>query len=169
MGRARPNHDLFDQLARGVLMPKHPFLLAIAMALAILLATAPVVAGASMNAWLMSTKCTISGGASGNGYVTLKVGASEIGKSGVNKIVFRIRLIRSATRYGAGIVAAQTSKSSPYFANTASKHSYSNTSRADLGRLHRSYYYRLETVVQFWRTDGPDKILRKVKIVGKSC
>ncbi|HWH36905.1 MAG TPA: hypothetical protein VNT28_03935 [Candidatus Limnocylindrales bacterium] len=150
-------------------MLRHQFLLAMAIALAILLAAAPVVSGASTNAWLISTKCTNSGGASGYGYVTLKVGASEIGKSGVNKIVFRIRLIRSKTRSGAGIVAAQTSNSSRYFPNTARNHSYTNSSRANLDRLHRSYYYRLETVVQFWRTDGPDKILRKIKIVGKSC
>ncbi|MBX3031062.1 MAG: hypothetical protein KF809_13010 [Chloroflexi bacterium] len=114
--------------------------------------------------------CTTSGGKFGYGKVALKLRGYEHGSTPVNYMRARGELQRwDGSKWKVVARSAwMTSKSFP--ANSDSYYVTFGRTGWHIGPAARNYYHRVRGVVQFWdKRSGPDKLVRTIRKVSKSC
>jgi hypothetical protein len=117
----------------------------------------------------MRSTCTLSGGLYGYGKVMLKVGATEYGRSGVNKIRFESFLLQSENLNGPWSAIDFVQRTTPYFSNNSASNSYSYKSAWNFGPESQTYYHRIETFITFLKTDGPNETIDIESRLSRKC
>jgi hypothetical protein len=118
----------------------------IALSLALVVGSNVAVAGASYDSYRASSKCVLSGGRNGFGYVRMKVIAEEYGLSGINQM-----------------------RETDYFPNTGKSNAWYQNARWDFGRESKTKYHRIEMFVEFWDLDGRNRIVATTRHLSSSC
>jgi hypothetical protein len=141
----------------------------IALSLALVVGSNVAVAGASYDSYRASSKCVLSGGRNGFGYVRMKVIAEEYGLSGINQMRFIAFLMRSSKKNGPWTPVSHFERETDYFPNTGKSNAWYQNARWDFGRESKTKYHRIEMFVEFWDLDGRNRIVATTRHLSSSC
>jgi hypothetical protein len=114
--------------------------------------------------------CTTTGGKFGYGKVVFRVTGEENGKTGTNYMRARTSVQRWSGSRWVTKATLPWDVSQDYPDNATSYYVDFDGARFTVFKAVRNYYHRLRTTVQFWdRRSGPDKLVRSITRVSKSC